>query len=100
MPRAADYDGDGLTDIAVFRPSTGVWYVSRSSGGATSVSWGAPGDIPSSGDFDGDTRADLVVFRPSTGTWYVQRSGGGTTTLSWGASGDYPIGSPPALPSP
>jgi hypothetical protein len=37
----ADFDGDGDTDLAVFRPSTGTWFVN---GGAT-VAWGASGDL-------------------------------------------------------
>ncbi len=37
-----DYNGDGRTDVAVFRPSTGTWFVQ---GGAT-VNFGASGDIP------------------------------------------------------
>jgi len=42
LPVPGDYDGNGTTDIAVFRPSTGVWYVRN---GAT-VAWGASGDRP------------------------------------------------------
>jgi hypothetical protein len=26
LPDAADFDADGKTDLAVFHPSTGIWY--------------------------------------------------------------------------
>ncbi len=42
-----DFDGDGTTDISVFRPSTGDWYVLKSSDFAlTGVNWGIAGDVP------------------------------------------------------
>jgi hypothetical protein len=49
VPRPGDYDGDGRTDIAVYRPSTGEWFILKSStnfGSWGTYQWGNPGDIP------------------------------------------------------
>ena len=68
MPVPGDYDGDGKTDIAVWRPADGNWYILRSSdGGWSGTQWGAPGDMPVPGDFDGDGKTDIAVWRPSDG---------------------------------
>ena len=76
-----DFDGDGKSDITVYRD--GVWYVIRSSdGGQTSVGWGgAPQDKPVPGDYDGDGKTDIAVYRD--GTWFILRSSDGGVRATW-----------------
>jgi hypothetical protein len=87
-----DFDNDGKLDYAVFRPSTGMWYIQESTGPSVQLQWGEPGDVPVPGDYDGDGKTDLAVWRPSNGTWYVLPSGGGAITVQqWGLAGDVPV---------
>lgn len=46
IPVPADYDGDGYANIAVWRPSTGNWFVIKRDGSSTAVVHGGTGDIP------------------------------------------------------
>ena len=80
---SGDYNGDGYSDIAIFRQSTGLWAV-RDLG---RVYFGATGDIPVSGDYDGDGLTDVSVYRPSLGLWAIK----GITRVYFGAEGDRPV---------
>ena len=92
-----DFDGDGRTDIAVFRPQSGTWFVLKSSTNFSTqatYAWGAPGDIAVPGDYDGDGKLDLAVFRPSSGVWFILKSStdfSTSTAYQWGNVGDIPM---------
>lgn len=88
-----DFDGDGKSDVSVFRPSTNVWYGFQSSNNNVSARlFGAAGDILAPSDYDGDGTTDLGVFRPSSGDWWYLNSGSGVvSTARWGQSGDVPM---------
>jgi PKD repeat protein len=91
-PVTGDLDGDGCSDINVWRPSTGTWHhLYSSSNSYEGVQFGMSGDIPLTGDFDGDGMADRVVFRPSTGNWYLLNSANGFTATHFGQNGDRPL---------
>ena len=88
-----DYDGDGTTDIAVWRPSTGRWWIKGSSAGwMVGTVWGEPGDKPVPADYDGDGKMDIAVWRPSNGTWYIVQSANASIRIEqFGEEGDIPL---------
>ena len=83
-----DFDGDGLSDVSVFRPSEGNWYLQRSAQGFAAIQWGIATDKIVPADYDGDGKTDVAVFRKGeNSTWYILNSGTNTVrSLQWGAS--------------
>ncbi|MBC7909660.1 MAG: VCBS repeat-containing protein, partial [Pyrinomonadaceae bacterium] len=83
----ADFDGDGKTDVSVYRD--GTWYLLQSRDGFKAVAWGTAGDLLAPVDYDGDAKTDVAVYR--NGTWYLLRSQAGFTSITFGAAEDVPV---------
>ncbi len=63
-----DFDGDGTSDIAIFRAGTGLWAIR----GVTRLYFGRMWDYPVPADYDGDGTTDPAIFRASTGLWALR----------------------------
>jgi beta-lactamase superfamily II metal-dependent hydrolase len=81
-PWIRDYNGDGKSDIALFRPAGGLWAIR----GLTRLYFGREGDEPVPADYTGDGTTDIAVFREAAGLWAVR----GMTRVYFGGFGDFP----------
>jgi hypothetical protein len=89
--------GMGPSSLAVFRPSTQMWYWRSLDGdqtGQTSNPYGLSTDIPLRGCYLwGVGYANVTVFRPSTGYWYASNNNDGfnNSSIPFGTTGDIPV---------
>lgn len=92
-PALWDYDGDGKTDLFVWRvvDNANQWYILRSRDGFFSTTFGRDepnlyGDGPIPGDFDGDGKWDIAVGRGYNSAPYryfiILNSGSNTLTFT------------------
>jgi hypothetical protein len=68
-----DFDGDGRTDLALYRegsrninvaPQPSYWYfLNTNTGNWSAVHWGRTLDIPTPADYDGDGKTDVGIYR-------------------------------------
>ncbi|MEZ5305888.1 MAG: S8 family serine peptidase [Pyrinomonadaceae bacterium] len=89
-----DFDGDGMTDLAEIRDSSGQmnWHY-NAFGLEHETPFGlSADDIAVPGNYDSDLRTDIAVWRRSTGTFYVLNSSDSTVTvMQFGLNGDNPL---------
>lgn len=86
-----DFDGDGKSDISIFRPTGGTWYILKTSPPDTpfGVQFGISTDIIAPADYDGDRKADVAVYRD--GIWYILQSLTNTVRIeNFGLTNDVP----------
>ena len=88
-----DFDGDRKTDITIYRSSTGVWWITPSSGApAHGHGWGGPGFKPIPGDYDGDGKTDIAIYDTTGGAWWIIPSSGiPAYGVGWGGSTFKPL---------
>lgn len=89
---AGDFDGDGRSDLSIFRPADGNWWVMESSTNTVRTrAFGQTGDRVVAADYDGDGRTDRAIFRPSTGVWWILKSSDDSLLgFAWGTETDKP----------
>ena len=101
-PVIGDWNSDRTSDVGVFRPINGNWYLDYNKTGVVDKTFhfGTTGDTPVVGDWNGAGTSEVGVFRPINGNWYLDYNKTGVVdkTFHFGTTGDSPnIIQPPKI---
>lgn len=107
LPVTGDWTGRGTTQLGLYRPETGEWFLDRNANSAWNgckkdiciASFGSAEDIPVAGDWSGAGISRIGVFRPATGEWFLDFNGNGKWdgpaldlyVAGFGQPGDVPV---------
>ena len=97
VPLMGDWDCDGESTPAMYRPSNGFAYFTnrnQSSVATTEFFYGLPSDVPVAGDWDGDGCDTIAIYRPSEGRAFLRNSlstGVADRAFYFGRPGDEPF---------
>ncbi|MEK7407465.1 MAG: hypothetical protein AAB225_20500 [Acidobacteriota bacterium] len=99
LPVAGDWDGDGLHETGLYRPSENRWYLDKDLDGKADRSFELagmkPSDLPVAGDWDGDGVSSPGYFRPEDATWHLfntpRSAGEDLPVFRFGSPGQAPL---------
>ena len=89
-----DFDGDGLSDLALYQPASGAFAILSSALGRIAFAAGYEQSSGVAGDYDGDGKADPVGYSPADGSWQAMLSALGYSPVFsalFGGNGALPL---------
>jgi hypothetical protein len=84
-PVPGDFDGDSVTDVAVYRAADGRWHAKLSGGGDVIDTFGGlAADKPFVADIDGNGTSDRIIYRD--GLWIIRLDSGSEVRYTFGTA--------------
>ena len=92
VPFQGDFDGDGVTDLAYYSPSTATWFMDDSTAGLSSFALGtANSSLPVVGYFNVNGPEQAAVFTIVNGQGIWSFASATMSPVTFGVAGDIPV---------